>query len=534
MSVATIKKSSLWALLLASVCSQTLAVYPDVGSMLDALAPTAAVTAPELNTLIIAINALPTYQQKFDALQTLIPSADGSLIAASEGPMRQMQSVLYDRLVRVKKNDTGISSGDDQHDVTPKHSIAQTKQSTDKVKDTETKKAEIADKGKGTTAAKQSESKLEVKKSEAPQKTENHKEAVADQKKENKVTEKTEVKAEAKPEAEANAEAKPETEAKIEDQTTSSETVKIENETTDSESETTTAEVKVINPADIKKGVWIQLLGNNTGQDWRDNVPGYDADVLGVLIGRDHLFTPNLTVGLAIGYVHSDVDSRGPSGSFLEIKRFQGTLYAGYNYCCPFFLHGSLTVAYNDYDNNRYILVPPVGGVPFVRIAWSEFDAWEANAHIETGYKWVCGGFHAIPKVMLTYSHFDLSGYVEQDAFGLDLDVKYNDMTFFPLGLGLKLEYQNEFEKAYVVPEIHAYYFHDFSRDPQTATALFTGGGFEFLSQGAPPGADSYEVGAGIAVHSDTNTGVIIQYDYAARSDYHRHCAFIKVRYEWA
>ena len=107
-------------------------------------------------------------------------------------------------------------------------------------------------------------------------------------------------------------------------------------------------------------------------------------------------------------------------------------------------------------------------------------------------------------------------------------------MEFLPLGAGIKLEYQNEFEKAYVVPEIHAYAFHDFSNDKQIAAALFTAGGFEFLNQGVSPSENSIEVGAGIAVHSYQNTSVTLQYDYASRSDYHRHAAFIKVRHEWA
>jgi uncharacterized protein with beta-barrel porin domain len=437
MSVDKTKISSLWAIVLASFSSQALAFFPDVASMFEAIRPTAAVTAPELNTLIIAIDALPTPEQKFDALQTLIPSADGSLRAASEGPMSQMYAVVNDRLIRVAA-ESGVSSGDDAK--TTLHS------------------------------------KLE-KNAESSAKTENAKDE------------------QSQPQAEVSKEPQI--------------------------------------PEAISKGAWIQLLGNNSGQSERDFVPGYDADVAGILIGRDMLFD-QLIVGLAGGYTYADVDSRGPSGSFLDIKRYQGTLYAGFNFVCPFYVHAAFTIARNDYDNDRKILVPPVGGVPFVRIAWSEFSAWETDAYLETGYIWQKGNFRAIPKIMLAYSHFDFEGYVEQDAFGLDLYVNYDDMDFLPLGAGFKFEYQNKFEKAYVVPEMHAYIFHDFINDKQSAAALFTAGGFAFLSQGAEPDATSFEVGAGIAVHSYKNTGVTIQYDYVGRDDYHRHQAFIKVRHEWA
>ncbi len=438
MSVDKNKLSSLWAIVLAGAASPAWAVFTDISAMFDALRPTAAVDAPELNQVIIAIDALPTQQQKLEALQTLIPSADGSLRVASEGPMRQMESVLYDRLIRIKK-DTGLSSGDEI-------------------------KAQTTD---ATT--------------EAPATT----------------------------------------------------------ETTDATTDTTTESAVISSEADDlgldpDKGVWIQLLGNNTGQHERYGVPGYDADVIGLLIGRDHIFSDSLMIGAAMGYVHADVESRNFSGSFLDVKRFQGTLYAGFTFEDPWFINGSLTLAYNDYDNNRKILIPPVGGVPFVRIAWTDFGAWETYAHLEGGYKWVCGHFHAIPKIMLTFSDFNINGYFERDAFGLDLDVKYEDMTFIPMGLGLKLEYQYEFDEAYVVPEMHAYAFHDFKHNAQNSKALFTSGGYDFLSQGAEPASNSYEVGAGIAVHSDKNMSVTMQYDYAGRRDYQRHNAFIKVRYEWA
>jgi len=493
MSVGKIKISPLWAILLASFSSQAEPVFPNVESMLLALEPTAAATAPELNALIIALDAIPTPQLEFDALQTLIPSADGSLRAASEGPMRQMLCVVNDRLLKVTKGESGYSGGDQ-----PVAASADTK-------DPENAPAKVN--AKATTKDQEvAPAKVNAKAEDKRKAQSTNPEA---KNKEKDKAKETEI----------------ETDKKIVDDKNKDQKQVTLRDATPKE---------VTNPKDINKGIWIQLLGNNTGQDFSQNVPGYDADVLGLLIGRDHLFTPQFAMGLAGGYTWAKADSRGPSGSFLGIKRFQGSLYAGYNFICPFYLHGVFTVAYNKYDNNRKILVPPFGGVPFVNIAQADFSAWETNAYAETGYVLKIGHFKATPKVMLMYSHFDVGGYIEKDAFGLNLDVKYHKMSFLPLGGGFKLEYENEFDRATVVPEMHVYGFHDFKNSTQTAIAIFTGGGFEFLSQGAEPGKNSIEVGAGLAVHSYLNTAVVIQYDYAARRDYHRNQAFIKVRYEWA
>lgn len=507
------KISSLVAIVLAGYYSQQAlaAPFPDVDSMLEAIRPNAAINAPELNSLIIALDALPTEQQKFDALQSLIPTADGGLRAASEGPMRQILSVLNDRLIKVTQ-ESGISGGDETGNEAEKEAEKATEAVTEKAQTQSTQTDNAQSDSTQTVDSAKETSKIE-------QKSETVKEKVETLTQSKEKTNHHEHKSDAK--------------------TASVATDKKEADTKESEINTADEEASASakadeTPKEIVHGAWIQVLGSNIGQDIRGQIPGYDANVWGIVIGRDYLICPQLAVGAAMGYQHALVDQRNISGSSLDIKRFQGTLYAGYRFKCPFYLNGALTYAHNDYDNNRNILVPPVGGVPFVRISQADFDADEFNAYLETGYTWSRGNFRAIPKIMLMYSYYDFDHYFEKDAFGLNLYVRYHDMSFLPLGAGFKLEYQNEFEKAYVVPEIHAYAFHDFINDKQVATALFTGGGFEFLNQGVNAAKNSIEVGAGIAVHSYRNTAVVVQYDYAARSDYHRHQAFVKVRHEWA
>ncbi len=510
MSVDKSTLSSLWAIVLVGLCPPSFAAFSDVGSMFDALRPTAAATSSELYYLIAAVDAIPDPQARYDALLTLVPSADGSLRAASEGPMRQMDSVLYDRLMRVKAT-SGVSSGDD-------NSLLHAKTNREKKVKTKFKQSQFGPQDARAHISAQTKSQS------ADTSTDPESLSTVN----NSATTPAQSAAPAQSTTDTTTAATT-TEPAATDSSTTTDVA-----ASDQSAQTESAPLESTELAELDKGVWAQLVGNNTGQDERYNVPGYDADVLGLLIGRDHLFSDKLMVGAAMGYVHARADSRGPSGSFLEIDRYQLTLYAGMNFEDPFFINGSVTLAYNDYENSRKILVPPYGGIPFVRIAWADFGSWETNAHIEGGYRWVCGHFHVIPKMMLTFSQFNVNGYFESDAFGLDLDVKYQDMTFIPLGLGVKFEYQNEFENVYVIPEMHIYGFHDFKHQPQTAKALFTAGGYDFLSQGAAPASNSFEIGAGLAIHSYQNTAVTFQYDYAARHEYHRNSAFIKIRHEWA
>jgi len=401
----------------------------------------------------------------------VIPVADGSLTAASQGTMRQMYSVLYNRVLTdsFTVQGSGYAAGDAKEAATTDTPIADPKKEDPKNEDPKKEDPKKEDPKKEDP--KKEDPKKEDLKKEEPKKAEHHK---------------------------------------------------------------TTSTNHASKPTEKIKGAWIQLLGDDVGQSKRDGVPGYDAQMLGAIIGKDWLVCPQWTVGLAAGYQHADVDSRGPSGSFFDIKRYQGTLYSGYTFKTPFYLLGALTFAGNRYDDHRKILVPPYAGTPIVHQAQAFFTGWESNAYLETGFIWTCKNFRATPKVMLMVSHFDFEGYTERDALGYDLYVKYDKMNFLPLGGGLKLEYINEFETALVIPEVHGYYFYDFINDKQLATALFTAGGFEFLSQGATPARSSYEVGLSFAVHSDIKTSVALQYDYVGRENYHRHQGFIKIRHEWA
>lgn len=567
------KKTTLFALALASFSSTGWAIYPDVDSMLQAARPTFSCpqSGSEFCNLYIDLDQLvPLPEQRYDALQTLIPSADGSLRAASDGTMRLVVEVINDRLMRVRPKEStssGYSSGDEQPStaLSKPATLPISKPATTSTGKSPTTtltpipvvgKANPQDKPVNADGSPQNnqdpkdllEEKIKSAKDHASQDKDKEKDKQVDNR---NSSEKEKPAADGKANSTAVVGGTPAANSTVVVGTPAATstpaaagTVVVESTTAvvdkdDAANNKSTEEVKVkVDDRDPDKGVWIQVLGSEIGQNNRNWVPGYDAEVLGAVIGRDLLINPNFTMGLAGGYQHAHVTSRGPSGSYLDIKRFQGTLYAGYNFVCPYYLHGALTAAKNDYDSNRKILVPDiVDSHPYVNIVHADFSAWEVDAYFEFGYVWQCNHLRAIPKLVAMYSHFDVGAYYEEDAygaFGLDMQVKYQHMDSLPLGVGAKLEYINEFENAYIVPEIHAYVFYDFINDKQTAVASMLGGGFPFYSQGAKPAPASIEIGAALVVHSYQNIVVDFQYDFVARTDYQRNSAFIKLRYEWA
>lgn len=206
----------------------------------------------------------------------------------------------------------------------------------------------------------------------------------------------------------------------------------------------------------------------------------------------------------------------------MDIKRLQGTLYGIYLFSdYPVYLKSVITFAQNAYDDTRFT-------------AQSDYTATEWNAFIEKGYKIHCGNVQVVPKMSLMYSHLNPHSYIEYGDPTRNLHVFYDAMETLPLGLGLSIDYQNTFPKAYVVPEFHGMFFHDFIHDAQSAQfRLLNVSGFT-QTVGPKPYANSVELGVGLVVHSFTNVMIRCQYDFVYSADYHRHQAFIKARYEWA
>lgn len=521
------QKNTLVTLALACFSSVSWATYSDVNAMLEGLRPNAPVIAPQLNTLIISLDGLnPIPVQRRDALLTLAPAADGSLRVTSDSAMHQMHATIFDRVQKYKEDrevqpPAGINCGDIPwhkmklalENVAAKAGVSQVNAKTPATK---TAKDDIdfaaLNKDDKSDDKAKTETKADVKAKDSEAKHDHNKDKDA-KVKENK----TEVKA---------------SETKTEDKSTKEATVEATDTGTDSSSLGDAALLGDI--LNEPRGAWLQIIGMDTWQYERDAVPGYHADMLGLLIGRDHQINDSLFIGIAGGYQQTDVDTKGLSGSYLDVKRYNATLYGRFDFSdWPVFVNLALTLALNNYDNNRYILVPPAGGTGFVNIAHGDFDGWETNAHLETGYTWSCNHVRVIPKVILEYSHMEFNNYEEHDAFFLDLNVKYDNMNAFDLGIGAQVDYRNDYEKVSVIPEAHCYVYHDFVNAKQVATANFYSGGYAFLSEGARPDSNTFDFGVSLNVHSNNQTMVKIQYDYVTRSDYHRNEAFIKLRYEW-
>lgn len=541
------------------------AAYPDVEAMVNNV-PSNAIIAPNGVALKTAVQALP-YHQQVIAWQSLSPLADGSLMVASEGSKRQFIEAIDDRLRRIpplcKDLAKGISSGDTTIDLTqPTQQPAQT---------IHVQPANEQPQPVKTTQPSSEPKAINADPMQSPLNPTIHKvdpsvqkvllESWATQPTSDKKTKEVQKEADlakketdlakkeadlAKKEAESKAKETKEGDKAADDITLDASTSASKDITADDKSttditvSTETASVSAATTTTVYEepyrcnGVWIQAIGSRIDQSIRDNIFGYDAHLWGLNIGRDAELSPEMRAGFAIGYQRARAYSDEYSGSFFDVKRFQLSTYGRFNYWCCFYTQWALTGAFNRYDNKRKILIYPSYYSPLVdTTAHGTFTAWEYDVYLEKGFTWTQYDFQINPKIFLDFTHLNPEGYFEKDAYGLNLSVKYQDMDVLKLATGFKLMYQAQFEKAFVVPEGHIYYFYSVMNDKQFGRAAFAGVD-PFYTQGVKPEASNLEIGGALAVHSCKYVMIKLAYDVNWNRDYHRQQGYIQVRYEWA
>lgn len=278
--------------------------------------------------------------------------------------------------------------------------------------------------------------------------------------------------------------------------------------------------------------VWGQGFGQTAEQRERDNVDGYDADTSGIVFGADtESFGDNLTMGLAVSYADTEVDSNNANRTNTNIKSYQATLYGNYNFNNGHtYFTGMLGYAYGDNDTTRH----DVGGVAGLT-AKGDFGSSQFLAQIKAE-----GGGHHIgrfmklqPNLLANYVHYNPDDYTETGAGGASLVVSNDSSNIFELGGGLSANWKlMHVDGSVLKPEIHIGYRYDLIGDAVATTSSFTGGGASFETEGADPAQGTFNIGAGVQYYSTDSWELSANYDLTVKSDYTAHAGLVKAAYQ--
>ena len=272
---------------------------------------------------------------------------------------------------------------------------------------------------------------------------------------------------------------------------------------------------------------WLKGFGYVGSQGARQSFAGYNATILGTMVGYDMPLGPDTRIGLGIGYAGGAISEKS-GGNRTDFSSVQATAYAGHT-SGPWFIDGALSFGWNEYSGRRNIVFPGVN-----RSASASYSGQDYGAFLITGFNLPVMGFIMTPLASLQYSAIRLGGYSETGAGDINLRVRGQSYNYLESGLGLKVSRQYFYEGIGIVPEIHAKWLHALINPTvsQNATFAATGSG-AFTTPGLRSGADTLNLGTGITLFTCScaanNWSVEAVYDYYIRNDgYSAHQAMIK------
>lgn len=253
-------------------------------------------------------------------------------------------------------------------------------------------------------------------------------------------------------------------------------------------------------------GTFADFVGTFGLQDSTANQTGYNFNIYGFIAGADYRLGEDWLLGAGSGYyrTNSSYDSSGGSAAINSIPLFA---YAAYT-PGDFYATGFLGYTLNLYDMNRNV---SFGGID--RTATSSPNGNQFNAALETGYDFKFTKAIVTPSATLYYSKASVAGFTESGAGSLNLNVDSQSAESVQGGLGVRLSRPFRTGKALILPQVYAYYQHEFSNDSRGLDARLAQGGSTFVFQTDSPGRDFAVLGAGFAVNLEKNLSVQANYN---------------------
>jgi outer membrane autotransporter protein len=273
--------------------------------------------------------------------------------------------------------------------------------------------------------------------------------------------------------------------------------------------------------------VWLQGFGSFGHLDGDGNASGGDYTISGVNGGFDYRLSPEMLVGLAVGYSHDDASVGGPGASG-SVDAFQFAGYGGY-VSGPWHLDGIFSYGYLQTDTKRVI---NVGSIQ--QTAAGNYDGNVFSLSTEGGYAFEAGPVTIEPTLGLNYTHLSQDSFQETGAGVNGLSVHSVDMDSFRTALGVRLAAKfGEKDAVQFVPELRAGWEHEFMDRTADLNARFIGGSGDFNVRGVELGADSGVLGAGLTVSFNKSIQGFVNFDARMNERLSSHTISGGVSYSW-
>jgi uncharacterized protein YhjY with autotransporter beta-barrel domain len=237
------------------------------------------------------------------------------------------------------------------------------------------------------------------------------------------------------------------------------------------------------------------------------DVSHFDDNTESVTLGADYRITPNLLIGLAAGYGHTDA-TLDDNGSSATVDSYSPGFYASYAD------HGWYANLSGDYVHNAYTQNRIIGFLG--QTATSAPEGNEGVANLDGGYDFHQGALTFGPLAGLQYTHLTVDGYTESGSIA-DLSVNEQDADSLRSRLGGRISFAFSHYGVSFTPHLDATWQHEFMDQSRGITSQFNGGGVgSFSVQTTNPSRDSALVDLGL--NAEINSTVTAFTDYEVQA----------------
>ncbi len=278
--------------------------------------------------------------------------------------------------------------------------------------------------------------------------------------------------------------------------------------------------------------VWMQGFGKLATQDDRGDVDGYEADTYGAAVGIDTAdVMDDATLGLALSYGKTSVDSDNANTTETDINSYQLSLYGEQGLGDGAFVNGTLAYGRNSIDQTRHA----VGGVSTIN-ADADYDSNQYIAKVSVGRTLaLASGVTLTPNTGVNFQHVSIGNYTETGAGTANMTVDTDSINILELGVGAEVAFDAiDMDGSSLTPAVDFGYRYDVIGDAVEASSTFNGGGAAFKTTGADPSQGKFNIGASLAYDMDSAASVKVSYDYEMKGeDYSAHSGFVRAGYKF-
>jgi uncharacterized protein with beta-barrel porin domain len=223
-----------------------------------------------------------------------------------------------------------------------------------------------------------------------------------------------------------------------------------------------------------------------------------------VMLGADYRLGAHFTVGVLVGYGHTDSKLDNEGGKATADTYYPG-LYASY-VDGGWYANGLAAYNYNSYTEDRHVNLPGLNGFDH-----GAFQGNEYLADLNGGYEFQSGSWKYGPFAGLQYVHLDLDPFTEDGP--TSLNIQRQDDDSLRSQLGLQARYVTFVGDVALVPHASVAWQHEYLANDRGITSAFTGaGGGSFTVQTEDTGNDSAFIDLGLDATLCQNVTLFLDY----------------------